>query len=684
MFLEFLTDAYRNACAQGEALTYKGHVVVLGHSNIVKENFIEGLFGGKIRYSFESPYEIKGIKTSLIKSKFNKVTLETEKWRLSRRDSSKVMTELRHAVLSHIRSLQHGRETKEEIEYNSSMVEASERKKSRFESIKNRNQGVRQIIAHKLETTKKERAAQFPKLDRKTLFFLHKNKEIQETSDNNVAYSVNLWNYDSREEFSAMNHLFLKAKAIILYVLDITLDLFSPLKQRRCESEIIENPKTPSEIMDYWLGSVHVQAQKENVKPNIVLLLTNTGAIRERERNQYITRYIQTITCLVEGKPYADYISKENIISDSFKDVRVQLFDRIKKLPSWGVKRPIRWVGLEAEILRTTCEAKSYLNVAFVGHDGYGNKPCVLISELKNLISEHGMDDHEIESFLKFHHVLGDFIYCPLPNGESCVITDPQLLVSIFGDVVSAAKRNKGIVSKEHLQCIWEIHVNQFLIDVMISYDFILPLDNQNQTYLVPCTLPVKENYLHGTELIYRAVHNPNVDDRSIPSLGTFFRLLSLCAQQSNWKLITDDYLSHNNASFEVTKDTYLILTRMKNDTIEVSAWTSREELNKVKISNDEIRALLFDIHKEIARKAEVLWIQQSKNFRVLCPHWRPGDDFLCLVEIEEKMEPRSDNVRFHPKYDKCAVHNKVLDPPLFFVTREYQKGKFKLFILCT
>ena len=231
------------------------------------------------------------------------------------------------------------------------------------------------------------------------------------------------------------------------------------------------------------------------------------------------------------------------------------------------------------------------------------------------------------------------------------------------------SQSNKGIISKEHLQCIWKIHDTPFLIDLLNSLDFILPLDNNKQTYLVPCMLPRENSDLQRTDLTYRAVHKPNVDD--IPSVGAFHRLLVLCAQTSNWKLNTSDHLLHNNASFQVTEGTYLVLSQI-SDTIQVSTWTSKEKLDKGKVSNDEIRTILFDIRKKIARKMVALGIQQSKTFRMLCPHWRPGDEYLCLVEIEEVMEPQPDNFIFQPKYNKCAVHNKMLDPRLFFVTDEF------------
>ena len=598
MFPEFLTKAYRKACAEGEAVTYRAHVFLLGPSITVKENVIEGpLDESRFRSASE------GIKTYQIKSRFNKATHKTEKWRKSRRDSSEVMTELRHAVLSHIRSHQNSGEVKREIESHFSAAEESERKQSfvaGFESIKNRKRGVRQNIAHKLEIPKTECRAQFPGLDTKTLFFLYKNAHIQDTSDNNIPYSINLWDCDSREEFSTMNLLFLKAETLILYIMDITLDLFSPLRKRRSELQVNEKPKTPAEMLTYWLSLVHVQVKKENFKPNIVLLLTQTDSLRETGRSQYVESYVKTIIKTVKGKPYEDYISNENIISDNFIEVRSKLFERIRKLSNWGVTRPIRWLHLEAELLKRRMYET---DLAFVGYDDYGKTPYLLVSEVKNLASEQDMDDREVELFLKFHHTLGDFIYCPMSKGENCVITNPELLMRIFEYIVFTAKRSKGVVTKEYIHHVWGRHDIQLLVDIMISYDLVLPLDNHHETYLVPCKLPLEDSYFHESELTYRAVYIPNIDDRSLPSFEIFHRLLSLCAQQSNWKLNIGDHLSRYHASFDVTMGTHLVLTQMKNNTIQVSTWTSKEELDKGAVSNDEIKGLILDIRKEVAKK---------------------------------------------------------------------------------
>ena len=92
-------------------------------------------------------------------------------------------------------------------------------------------------------------------------------------------------------------------------------------------------------------------------------------------------------------------------------------------------------------------------------------------------------------------------------------------------------------------------------------------------------------------------------------------------------------------------------------------------------VSNEEIRGILFDIHKNISRIMEVLGVEQSTHFRMLCPHWRPGNVYVCLVEIEEKLVPRPDCFVFYPKSEKCAIHNEALEPYFFFLTGEHRKG---------
>ena len=155
--------------------------------------------------------------------------------------------------------------------------------------------------------------------------------------------------------------------------------------------------------------------------------------ITAAEPDQYIRGYMKSIIDIVEGKPYATYISQENIIlvddfQNALKDTRNELFGRIMRQSNWEAKRPIKWLALEAELLRRTNYAKGQLHTQ--AYDK--NKPYLGISKVKELASGFGMDDNEVESFLEFHHVLGDFLCWPLSAFENIVIVHPQWLFDSF------------------------------------------------------------------------------------------------------------------------------------------------------------------------------------------------------------------------------------------------------------
>ena len=59
----------------------------------------------------------------------------------------------------------------------------------------------------------------------------------------------------------------------------------------------------------FWLSLVHGKAKNQNIKPNILLLLTHTDSVFAKEQN--LENYIKTILDMVDGKPYATYITKE-------------------------------------------------------------------------------------------------------------------------------------------------------------------------------------------------------------------------------------------------------------------------------------------------------------------------------------------------------------------------------------
>ena len=394
-------------------------MAVFGHSEAGKTSFIERLLDKS--YTRKPNQSTEGVETHLIKSKFDSKNKATKLWTEVKRDTSELMKDFSDVALSRSRWVpEYGASENTEASHPSHPIvieDSGNKDTSLTETSKTDKEDIdeeeEKIEMKEMKIGDKEvDGTGGPKVDDETLVFLHR-------SAHDIPYSINLWDHGGQNEFMVTHHLFLKAEALILIVMDISLDLHIPLKQSNEERKKVGNPKTPAQILKYWLNSVYVQAAKRNLKPNIALVLTHTDLIIAEKPSQYIETYIKDIRDTVEGKPYAAYIAKENIFlvdnkrgsKHRFNDVRRELFDKISKQPTWGMERPLRWLKLEADVLQKA---------------NYEGQPYLHISKVNELASALVIYDHEVESFLKFHHVLGDLIYYKEPKLKDFIITNPQ------------------------------------------------------------------------------------------------------------------------------------------------------------------------------------------------------------------------------------------------------------------
>ena len=216
----------------------------------------------------------------------------------------------------------------------------------------------------------------------------------------------------------------------------------------------------------------------------------------------------------------------------------------------------------------------------------------------------------------------------------------------------------------------------QFLKDVMMKFDLMLSLGSeQNNEYLIPCMLPSQDIDMYGQEpftnmvLIYNTTLKPNQGD-AMP-VGAFHKLLSQCSKIPSWKVCANDHLSYTDASIEISHGIRLALTLMKTNTIRLSIWSAREVLDDGHLSNNEARELILKAHTTVSQCLKLLALTSSAGFKMLCPHWSPGEEYLCLVTVGEKENIPLDGPVFFAKSNKCTIHKKVLESGHFPWTRE-------------
>ena len=164
-------------------------------------------------------------------------------------------------------------------------------------------------------------------------------------------------------------------------------------------------------------------------------------------------------------------------------------------------------------------------------------------SDIKELAAAYDMKDEEIQSFLKFHHTLGDFIHFDDPGLDDVVITDPQWLVNVSKSLITTkdfvGKRklsatitqelNRGMVSKQSLAVLWRGNNVEFLIQLMTKFNLIIPAySNEESKFLIASMLPAEKRDIYETEpfksmvMMYHAKHPPQFGDSMVTVIFVF------------------------------------------------------------------------------------------------------------------------------------------------------------------
>ena len=668
-----MAKAYREACAQGYNDSFKIKLNLVGFSESGKTSLGTRLSGETFKELTEST---EGIETHRIESTFSKENFSSSKWykrslipddlrcefnefllKSSAQGLRKDERETSKASLHH--QLQ-GDNTKNDVLDASSEEEGDTSEKNPPPIL------PWKALGNTAEATgaSLKNPADIKNISPEELVKLKNYKIRTPSKESGVPFTINLWDHGGQDEFIVTQHLFLDAEATTLLVMDLTRPFKKELKGNVRKIGV---PNTPEQFLHYWLNALYTKVSEKDIQPSIALVLTHKDLIPPAEVDQYVADYTEAILNSLKMKPYSAYISAENIhvvdnksgSENDFAKLRNQIFRMIAKQPGWGVKKPVRWFRLEADIIeRAQKSSVKYLKY----------------TDVKELASVYAMHEDEIQSFLKFHHTLGDLICYSDTELRHMVITDPQLLVDRFNELVTAHdfidKRKfdpqishelkQGTVSEENLKVIWKGYDIMFLMELMLKFNLMLPLDvasKSGRMFLIPSMLPPQNLNMYETEpfkkrmLTYNALHKPDIGDSLL--IGTFHTLLSDCSKCPDWKICAD-HLSYTDASFDIGKEARLALTLLK-DSIRVTIWCSKDSSYK------DINSIIFNTKEDLTNKLLPLNISPGQKFLMLCPQWNEKDAETCLIEVTEEKVPDTNGRTVSAQKQKCPRYNLVM-----------------------
>ena len=409
------------------------------------------------------------------------------------------------------------------------------------------------LIPEKSKLEKKDELVQIPNVG-----ILH---EITQRIKSNIKEEgddfIYVWDFGGQAEYYATHHLFVGAEAVHLIVMDVTKNFNTPVDIKGA-NVIQSTPTTPAKFLCYWLHSIHTESSKTGIKePSVAIFLTHIDQIEEG--NDAVEHYKNAILDEIKGKPYADYITIDNIHDvdntstdeNHFNHARSNIMDMIRKQKSWEQPRPLQWLRLEADIRREKDQTESakYLK----------------ISDVQQLASKHGMNQENVNSFLEFQHTMGEFNHFSDEELKDYVIVDPQWLVDRLKALISPldfikelpknliAKLKEGRISERNLHIIWKGEDVVFLRRLLEKFDLLIscpePPDSdtddteepKDPCFLIASILPPVQqaNYEEKhfkKENMVKVYSSTNTTTQPLP-VGTFHTLVSKCSKIEGWNI---------------------------------------------------------------------------------------------------------------------------------------------------
>ena len=257
---------------------------------------------------------------------------------------------------------------------------------------------------------------------------------------------------------------------------------------------------------------------------------------------------------------------------------------------------------------------------------------------MQQLASKLEIENNELDSFLQFHHSMGDLIHFKKFKLDHLVITDPQWLVDMLKALVThhdfLDKRNieseileeykrTGLVTETLLQILWRGNDVQFLTLLLQKFQLLIPIKEGKSTkYLVPSMLPPSSQNVYEAEpfrsmkRVYFTQYIAGETEKL--RIEDFHRLVASCAEK--WKLCDFDHFTYSDISFKYRPGIRISLTLVED--LRINVWYNRQAIRK------GASFILPGIHREILETVEPFELN-SEDFLLPCPHYLKK----CLTE---------------------------------------------------
>ncbi len=406
-----------------------------------------------------------------------------------------------------------------------------------------------------------------------------------------------------------LHHIFLRWRCVYILVVNLARPLHSEVPCHELPAHARRTSMTYCQSIEFWLNMIYSHMVKNENKtdlPNVVLVGTHKDLLDPdpNKQNSFAREYFTELQNILSKNAHFPQVHSTFISVDSkggdpenYRKLRSLIFDLVKKHCSQSRLRPVRWLGLEKKLHELEkSNSLPYLDKHLVSYESammYGK--------------EFRLKTHkDMQTFLEYHHITCDITYFGGEGLGHYIVPHPQWLIDILRALITIdqfyPKMQKCIQEKNKLESegllqtdgfllteVWKPFLRddkngaakQYLLNLMVKFD--LAAKFASNQYIIPCLLPILPSLdipgcrglsrnlpglyfkFHNSRDSYAKVKRGNeAYDNFLPH-GLFQKLISKCSKQG-WRWTEDKYqdaVVFRTADVQIAlqaRDTWIVL----------------------------------------------------------------------------------------------------------------------------
>ncbi len=502
----------------------------------------------------------------------------------------------------------------------------------------------------------------------------------EEASDECV---LKILDFGGQPVYHVLYPLFLSWHCVYALVINLSISLDSKVPSLQLPTSSNSAKMEYLQQIQFWLNDILSRQRKlsSSAEADTVIivgthkdLLHHSKKVQEQLAEQYFDALEEALTNKAHIQLIRKCIAVDNKGEDaeSLAILRTEVLEAAQEHCCWNDIRPLKWLRLEKKLL--TFSGDTDTNTL--------NKYVVPKQELLMYGAELFMSESDVETFVEFHNLTGDFISCPQSMSEKYGIINPLWLMNTLKSVISMDQfyprqpklrpevkqlQNEGIIktNQKLLREIWNFipdddratEIHKLLLMMMVEFD--LAVQEDETTFFIPYFLPIcqtgqlmsapgnlTQNLLpmiyrfHGTINSHEDfLRGREAFDLFLPH-GIFPKLVAMCCK-AGWKW-SKHHKYQNSVGF-VAGDHFVQLAE-RDSCIEMKLFTNTKVdpstyMSKVNSAIDQI----------IERYYPNMWIEY-------CTNPCEADGFQCIESIGRTSLGGENHLVV------CSTHNKTME----------------------